>query len=626
MLRHADSFATSLTQASFERSYTVTAYSHVVLGSPDEFGGKCLRVNNGVCTFERRFDTAFNLSIVGFGFKCVDPLFGTAIAKIKKNTTVILTIKCEYAREPDPETGEAWFRIGFYDNQDTKVAESESFFLQNVKHHFEFFLFPSSSPNGILQFRANEFLDVGLFGLDTMYGTGLTDWNRIEMSLAGDTILVGWMEMSNLTICDGLHPEYGQSNFLGKVVVASHIVDGDSTHNQFVPLADKSRGAPLMILIGTTNGDGKGNPVDLPPPLTGSISNIQIWNRTLNQFQNIQAGVNNSYRAPAYGGTDTVFGPEMNLLYYFQAIHGGAYPVYCIKLCVPEAFLARELDINGWDPVLAGKLYDQLIGQFLLAYTALSNSVYVRGIFWCQGENDARDQHAAQSYKSSLKALVTKLRAAIVTVAQDPEITPFVIADLHQAFVDDDASFRHADQIKTAHRELATELPRCIVVGTDSLGVKVSDTKLYSDVGLLDLGFLMFYHWLAIAPHYTTVDDARLGVADDDSSGVLVDLANAPKVEAYSHGSAGRLGNGEILGAMLELDASLDVAGSGTLGVVIIDPARNSNPVSSTSISSMALNGTTWVRKQLALPYDTTSGRQFVPEDLTRKYIGFGIS
>lgn len=238
MLRHADGFGLLWTQADFERSYLVSSYSQVVLRSAGRFGGKCLRVNNGLLTFSKDFlaGPSQTRCIVGFAFKCKDPLFGTVICAIQtvNGSSNFVTVKVVYAREPNQNTLETWFKIAFYDAADKKIGECKTLFRQNQQYYFEVWLFPDSSA-GIFQFRVNNILEFAIFGGDTRFGTGSTTWRRVYWSLAGDTIFQGWMEMDDLYVCDGASPEYGQSDFQGDLCVSEHYPAEDVT-NQWTPV------------------------------------------------------------------------------------------------------------------------------------------------------------------------------------------------------------------------------------------------------------------------------------------------------------------------------------------------------------------------------------------------------
>lgn len=616
MLRHSNGFERDANAGSFLLTYpSAVVHASTVYNSPETaYGVGGSLKTQGLVAFAKTIPTPSSRSVVCFRFKAQSPEYGSVLLKITApNATDFFSIKIT------PGSSVSEFRFTFYDTLGTIIFESCDY-PQNTWLFVEVLLLIGAGSTGALALRVDEVLDFKAqkYGFDTTFQTGgQTTWTSFYISLLAQ--VGGWVWIDDLVIMDHLMPETGCADFIGDHLVGvSYPVDDVSTTGSS-PSPDETQGSPILVLIGTTNADGKGTVGDLPVGLQGPIANILIWNPVANQFEPIHAGFNNSLRAPAYGGSEIVFGPEMKLMSNFQTFHGGGYPVGLIKLAVPEAWLSTADDINGWNPAIEGKLYAVLRDQLFnaIAFLGGGQNTYFRGIFWLQGENDASNLSAATNYYGILKELLTKIRRDILLFTQRDEVVPIILGQLQPS-----SPAQYKQKINQAHEALESELPRTGIVSTSGLPTQAGGAR-FTSAGLLSLGDLLFAKWQALIPHYSEVDDARTGSSDTGATYVQ-GVVGSDFVETFRM-SPIPFGNQSIRGAMIYMDASLSSAGDPATLAIAIGDLSNKNPtvISSDPDLQVSVASTLWTRFSITLNYDPFDSRSLHPDFTSLRSLGF---
>lgn len=616
MLRHSNGFERDSNAGSFLLTYpTAVVHASTVYNSPETaYGVGGSLKTQGLVAFAKTIPTPSSRAVVCLRWKAQAPEYGMVLLKITApNATDFFSVKIT------PGSTVSQFRFTFYDTLGTIIFESCDY-PQDTWLFVEVLLLIGSGSNGALALRVDEVLDFKAqrYGIDTTFQTGgQTTWTSFYVSLQAQ--VGGWVWIDDLVVMDHLMPETGCADFIGDhmVGVSYPVEDVASSGASLSP--DATQGSPILVLIGTTNADGKGTVGDLPIGLQGPIANILIWNPVANHFEPIQAGFNNSVRAPAYGGAEIVFGPEMKLMSNFQTFHGGAYPVGLIKLAVPEAWLSAADDINGWNPAMEGKLYAALRDQLFnaVAFLGGGQNTYFRGIFWLQGENDATNLSAATNYYGILKELLTKIRRDILLFTQRDEVVPIVLGQLQSS-----SPAQYKLKINQAHEALESELPRTGVVNTSSLPTQAGGAR-FTSAGLLTLGDLLYAKWQALIPHYSEVDDARTGSSDSGATYVQ-GVVGADLLETYRLAHV-PFGNQSIRGAMVYMDASLSSAGSSaTLALAMSDLTRKGpTAVASDPDLQIVVSSTLWTRFAIPMHYDLFDSRSLHPDFTSMRALGF---
>ena len=198
------------------------------------------------------------------------------------------------------------------------------------------------------------------------------------------------------------------------------------------------------------------------------------------------------------GGPVPCFGVEVELGRLLLP-SAGSDGVFLVKHAVGGTNLHSD-----WDPA-GGPQYSKL--QAVLA-AALADLVergvepVVRGLFWIQGEADAKDARTAAEYLRNIEALVAALRASVGQHApdRDPERIRFVLGQVipdaapgsnaHRAY-----TFRNT--VRAAQVAAATRIPNAATVRTDPTfethaseqdGFRDSDNIHFNAAGIRKLG------------------------------------------------------------------------------------------------------------------------------------------
>ena len=248
----------------------------------------------------------------------------------------------------------------------------------------------------------------------------------------------------------------------------------------------------VFFLGGQSNMVGQGANADLSilaPTLNGTQDDVVIWHNSDDNSNTTSGWVK---LAPGQGRSGSEFGPELAL---GRAL-ADAYPDYQIAL-VKHAVGGTNLDVE-WNPNGPGPLYSgflESVSNALDAFDADGLSYDIGGMFWMQGERDARFTDMAANYQDNLLDLIAAVRSE-AGVAN----LPFVIGRISENLPD--ATYTEEDIIRAAMDAVAAGDDQVGLVDTDSFGLK-SDSVHFDSAGQLALGEAFAAQYLAI-PEPTT--------------------------------------------------------------------------------------------------------------------------
>ncbi|MFK7742291.1 MAG: sialate O-acetylesterase [Planctomycetota bacterium] len=274
-----------------------------------------------------------------------------------------------------------------------------------------------------------------------------------------------------------------------------------------------SKVAHVFVLAGQSNMEGVGRVSEHPAAARVAANGFLFHSRSVGV-----RGQDNKWLPLCPAGWQGIpggsFGVEMALGPDLARQTG--QPIYLIKHAVGGTSLAR-----GWDPI-GGKQYaalDALMQRAFAGLRAQGLKPVVRGIFWQQGEADAKDVDQAHAYASRLENLVVRLRARLVAlgVCATPTAARFVLGQVLPKA--EPANKKHArypyrSVVRAAQMRLPEALRNVACVATnaeytthadDRDGYRDGDTVHFDGAGLLKLG-----HAMAEAYQSAGRDDAAM--------------------------------------------------------------------------------------------------------------------
>lgn len=267
-------------------------------------------------------------------------------------------------------------------------------------------------------------------------------------------------------------------------------------------IAAPTKPIKVFLLGGQSNMAGQGETGDvggLRPALDGEQTDVAIW-----QNLNSAAKTNTGWEAlaPGQGASTTKIGPELSL---GRAL-ADAYPDYQIAL-IKYSVGGTNLDVE-WDPKDTGGsayMYDgflESMGNALANLTADGLSFEIEGMFWMQGERDARDVGMGSRYQTNLADLIAAIRAQ--TGEAD---LPFILGRLADDL--NTGTYTELDVVRAAQAAVGDADDWAAMVDTDAFGMK-SDNLHFNAAGQLAMGDAFAEAYLAI-PEPSTMFLLALG-------------------------------------------------------------------------------------------------------------------
>lgn len=274
----------------------------------------------------------------------------------------------------------------------------------------------------------------------------------------------------------------------------------------------------LFYLGGQSNMEGFGKVADLPDSLKKTLSDVWIFQSTM---QNDQAPVNGTGKwvqlQPGHGsgygwngshqysdkfGMELTFGRELNRLLPGQKMALIKYPKG-----------GSSLDTNAastwgcWDPDYrqgnGNNQYDHFLATLRNGLSVADingdgepDTLIPAGIIWMQGESDAAfTEEIANRYQTHLKRMMDLFRASLRT--DDLPVVIIRISESHQH--ESGKVWKWGDVVREAQkRYVESDRHAVLVTTTDSYGY--SDPYHYDSPAYLDMGIQAARAWNSINP------------------------------------------------------------------------------------------------------------------------------
>ena len=168
----------------------------------------------------------------------------------------------------------------------------------------------------------------------------------------------------------------------------------------------------------------------------------------------------------------------------------------------PEVSFGRELKKAGFNPAIfkytrggtglardwkspgEGGIYDSMVKDLKTAIQKLEEKGYrvnVSGLIWIQGETDAGNEEASETYYQNLKRLIEHLRNDVLN---QPDLKILVGVDEQHPFV------KERPEVLEAQKKLAEEDPN--ITSTSMRGLPKADNTHLTPEGLLEHGKRLF--------------------------------------------------------------------------------------------------------------------------------------
>ena len=289
-------------------------------------------------------------------------------------------------------------------------------------------------------------------------------------------------------------------NATERAAVEEHLMTKYRLRTQVI--AAPAKPIKVFLLGGQSNMAGQGAVSDvggLRPELNSEQTDVAIW-----QNLNNAASTNTGWEtlAPGQGASTSLIGPELSL---GRAL-ADAFPDYQIAL-IKYSKGGTNLDVE-WDPKDTGGtayMYDgflESMGNALADLTADGLSYEIEGMFWMQGERDARDVGMASRYQANLADLITAIRA------QTGEAhLPFILGRLADDL--NTGTYTELDVVRAAQAAIGDADDWAAMVDTDAFGMK-TDNLHFNAAGQLAMGDAFADAYLAI-PEPSTMFLLALG-------------------------------------------------------------------------------------------------------------------
>ncbi len=240
----------------------------------------------------------------------------------------------------------------------------------------------------------------------------------------------------------------------------------------FVTVKASGQTVRVYLVAGQSNATGTGAQAQLAP-LSHKIQNdVTFWyeeghfDSVPDPSKRISSGglVPLSFQANNGSGTFFFafgFGPELAI---GRALTDwGSDSVAIVKFAFNGTYLATD-----WDPT-TGPLYPQWIVQVQSALAALTNqglTPVIEGVFWMQGEWDARDLSFAAAYQAHLQSFIQRTRTDLGIVD-----LPFVLGRISTGILNfaGPQFFPGFSVVRQAQEVAAFADPRVTIIDTDNV-------------------------------------------------------------------------------------------------------------------------------------------------------------
>ncbi len=220
----------------------------------------------------------------------------------------------------------------------------------------------------------------------------------------------------------------------------------------------------LFIVAGQSNGDGRGNPADLPADLQNA-QGVPIFHN--GQWHGLQPGLTDT-------GHPGMFGPEITFGRDVAAALSGENVAL-----VKYAWGGTNLAID-WNPNTPGAHYAAFLTAIKQAVANVGPDYIpeIAGMIWMQGESDTGILERAENYETNLTDFIESVRTDLAT----PDM-PFVIGQILNH-----PNYTYADMVRDAQMNVAAADRMVALIRTDDLPIIVGNDNHYNTAGQMELG------------------------------------------------------------------------------------------------------------------------------------------
>jgi hypothetical protein len=231
----------------------------------------------------------------------------------------------------------------------------------------------------------------------------------------------------------------------------------------------------VFILAGQSNMEGQGKLAELDVSLSRQPANIEFYLSGVHSLMIAQPTV----------------GPEFSLASELSQAMPARQIVFVKYALGGVSLLAWAPD---WVPTRAalteneqvGPLYRNLLDQ--IGAITRNKTVEFSGVFWMQGERDARYPAAAAEYETNLAEFIQRLRRDLKT----PQL-PFIFGQVNPPA----STYPGLESVRSAQVRIARAVPNTKLVATDDL-TKLADGLHYDTSGQVSLGRRFALAYLAL--------------------------------------------------------------------------------------------------------------------------------
>ena len=282
----------------------------------------------------------------------------------------------------------------------------------------------------------------------------------------------------------------------------------------FLATTVQAKVTQIFIVAGQSNAVGHGSAIGLPEELLLQ-PDVRYWYDTEHGYSR------NSFLD--LKPLKSKFGPELNagriLADHLED------EVAIIKRSIGGTELAQIQGQGDWNPNSSRELYDSLIRNVNAAKADIisqGNLPHVAGLFWMQGESDAKSgslavdnytppqPETANAYEANLINLIASLRTDLsspelpvfigeIHIGDDPSITTDPDSDFNTSF----GEWDYTPTVRAAEAAVAAADPRTFLIETQDFSLG-SDYLHFDQAGQLALGAAFAHAYLATLPEPST--------------------------------------------------------------------------------------------------------------------------
>ena len=233
--------------------------------------------------------------------------------------------------------------------------------------------------------------------------------------------------------------------------------------------------AAVFILAGQSNMLGQGQIAELDVSLRRQPANVEFYLTGVRSSMIAQPTVGPEFSL-ASGLSQSM--PARQIVFIKYALGGVSLLAWAPDWVATQAALTENEQV--------GPLYRNLLDQ--IGSITRNKTVEFAGVFWMQGERDARYPVAAREYETNLAGLIQRLRRDLETPG-----LPFIFGQVNPPA----ATYPGIADVRSAQVRIARTVSDTKLVPTDDL-TKLADGVHYDTLGQASLGRRFAQAYLAL--------------------------------------------------------------------------------------------------------------------------------